>query len=272
MPRPAPPRADGLHYRALLRFIHWRLLPRTYVEIGVARGATLELATPDTRVIGIDPAPQLTRPPTAGTTIFRQTSDEFFEREDLDDLLGNQPVDLALVDGMHLFEFALRDIMHLERRAQPNTTILVHDCYPLDAASSTRERTTSLWTGDVWKVILCLRHYRPDLRVTTLGAAPSGLGVIQGLDPNSRILDDVYDDAVSRYHDLSYATLDDEPNKAEQLNYRPVKPSEIRHLWPTGSARPRTIKLRLARLLDESPSRVKWSLKRGAPDQRSAHS
>jgi hypothetical protein len=264
MPPIASARADGLHYRTLLRFIHWRLLPRTYVEIGVARGATLQLATPGTRVIGVDPAPQLTRPLASGETIMRQTSDEFFERADLDDILDHQPVDLAFVDGMHQFEYALRDIMHLERRSQPGTTILVHDCCPIDSASASRERTTSRWTGDVWKVILCLRDYRPDLSITTLGAAPSGLGVIQGLDPTSPILEEVYDDAVARYVDLSYDTLGEGPDKAARLNYRPVTPSQIRRLWPIGRARSRTVKLRLERLLDESPHRAKWLLTRAA--------
>jgi hypothetical protein len=203
------------------------------------------------------------------TTIFRQTSDEFFQRDDLDDVLENQPVDLAFVDGMHLFEFALRDIMHLERRAQPDTTILVHDCCPIDAESASRERKTSRWTGDVWKVILCLRDYRPDLRVTTLGAAPSGLGVIQGLDPSSRVLGDVYDEAVERYRDLNYATLEDALGKAERLNFRPVTPSQIRKLWPTGGARPRTATLRLARLRDEAPHRAKWLLRRTTHTQHS---
>jgi hypothetical protein len=121
-----------------------------------------------------------------------------------------------------------------------------------------------VWTGDVWKIIPCLREFRPDLRITTLGAAPSGLGVIQGLDPSSRVLEGVYDRAVERYRDLSYATLDEGPGKAEQLNLRAIRPSEIRRLWPCAPARPRTVRLRLARLLDESPSRAMWSLKRRA--------
>jgi hypothetical protein len=256
-------RADGLNYRTLLRFIHWRLLPRTYVEIGVAGGLTLALAAPGTRVIGVDPAPRLTpQASSKSATVCRETSDEFFQRDNLDELLGHQPVDLAFIDGMHLFEFALRDLMHLERRAAPDGTILVHDCYPIDAATSGRERASSRWTGDVWKVILCLRAYRPDLTVTTLGAAPSGLGVIQGLDPTSQVLERVYDDAVARYRDLPYAALAEGPGKAANLNYRSVTPAQLRRLWPRQGARRRTVELRVARFRDETPHRAKWLLKR----------
>jgi hypothetical protein len=261
-PEPEPPRADGLYYGTLLRFIHWRLLPRTYVEIGVFRGATLALARPETRVIGVDPDPRLARPLGANATVLRETSDDFFARTDLDDLLGGDPVDLAFVDGMHLFEFALRDLMHLERLALPGSTVLVHDCYPADAESAARERTTSMWTGDVWKLVLILREYRPDLRVTTLGAAPSGLGVVQGLDPTSRVLDDAYDEIVDRYRDVSYSFLERDEGKAHHLRYASVTPARLRDLWPASALRPRPPAVRLNRLVDELPGRARWFVRR----------
>jgi hypothetical protein len=34
-------------------------------------------------------------------------------------LLGGLPVELGFIDGMHLFEFALRDFMNLERLCTP---------------------------------------------------------------------------------------------------------------------------------------------------------
>src|SRR5437762_7773387 len=96
------------HYEAL-DFIHVRLLPRTYVEIGVNTGTSLALALPGTRVVGIDPKPRLRNPISRSTKVFPLTSDTFFELWDLDEPLGGRQVDLAFIDGMHLFEYALRD-------------------------------------------------------------------------------------------------------------------------------------------------------------------
>jgi hypothetical protein len=258
-----PSRADGLHFRELLRLIHWRALPRTYVEIGVSRGAGLELAAPGTRVLGVDPDPQLTGGLPPNITVFRQTSDEFFGRGDLHDLLAGQPVDLAFIDGMHLFEFALRDFMQLERRAHPGATILVHDCYPMDAATATRQRATRMWSGDVWKLILCLRRYRPSLRVTTLGAAPTGLGVIQGLDPDSRQLDEHYDELVAQYRDLEYTWLERDGGKPALLGYRPVTAKVLSELWPE-PYRARTPYLQARQLVEVAPTRLRWLRERSS--------
>jgi len=224
-------------YRDVLEQIHWHLLPRTYIEIGVFGGASLRRTAPGTRILGIDPDPQLTVALPDNATILDVTSDDFFARPDVDDLLGGLPVDLAFVDGMHHFEFALRDFMHLERLASPDSTVLVHDCLPIDAETATRDRATAVWSGDVWKVILCLKEYRPDLRVTTLDAAPTGLGVIQGLDPTSTVLDEAYDEIIARYVDLPFEVLDD---KHRQLNVEPVTAETISTLWPRRPTRRRT--------------------------------
>jgi hypothetical protein len=254
---PYPSRATGLSYLDLMRLIHWRLLPRTYLEIGVFQGATLELAAPGTRVIGVDPWPRVDRPLPANVTVFRQTSDEFFGRADLPDLLAGQPVDLGFIDGMHLFEFALRDFMQIERHAHRGATILVHDCYPVDEASARRERTPPTWSGDVWKLVPCLRQHRPELRITTLGAAPSGLGVIQGLDPDSRRLDEVYDEVVEYYRDLEYAFLEGNGGKPAQLSYRPVTADVLSEFWPE-ACRSREPYLQVEGLVKAGPTRLRW--------------
>jgi hypothetical protein len=178
----------GEDYLALLRRIHAHLMPRTYVEIGIYRGASLALADATTRVVGIDPDPQLEAPPAANHRVFRETSDAFFAAHDLHAVLDGLPVELAFIDGMHRFEFALRDFANLERFCTPEATILVHDCYPLDAATAAREHRTTFWSGDLWRAVLALKKHRPDLAIHTIGAPPTGLGVIRNLDPSSRIL------------------------------------------------------------------------------------
>ena len=52
----------------------------------------------------------------------QSTSDDFFARPDAAEVLGGVPLDLAFIDGMHQFEYALRDFMHLEHWATPEST------------------------------------------------------------------------------------------------------------------------------------------------------
>jgi len=49
-----------------------------------------------------------------------------------------------------------------------------------------------------------LREHRPDLRVKIVATAPSGLCVVRGLDPSSRVLAERLDEIVERYRDLEY--------------------------------------------------------------------
>jgi hypothetical protein len=99
-------------------------------------------------------------------------------------------------DGMHLFEFALRDFANLERACTDDSVVLLHDCLPNDAAVAARRRTKG-WTGDVWKLVVCLRKYRPDLEITVVDVPESGLGIVRGLDPRSTVLDDRRDEVLS---------------------------------------------------------------------------
>ena len=201
-------RMPGPVYLEHLATIQGRLQPRTYVEIGVAAGASIVLAGPATRVIGIDPAPEIRCSLPPNTTVFRQTSDEFFAGHDLRQLLGGLPVDLAFIDGMHLFEFVLRDFINLEKHCDAGSTILLDDCWPLDRRTAARERTTQFWSGDVWRILPVLRKYRPDLRIRTIATAPAGLCVVRGLDPGSRVLSEKYADIVREFSALDYAGFD----------------------------------------------------------------
>ena len=57
------------------------------------------------------------------------TSDEFFAKFDPRDALGSK-IDLAFLDGQHLFEYVLRDFMNTEAVCEENSFILLHDCSP----------------------------------------------------------------------------------------------------------------------------------------------
>jgi hypothetical protein len=194
----------GFPYFDLLDRIHQHVLPRTYVEIGVSTGRSLTLALPGTMSVGIDPDPRLSFPLRRGARIFHQTSDEFFASHDLTRLFGGLPLDLAFIDGMHHFEVALRDFMNLEKSSSIDTTMLVHDCLPIDEVTAARERSTSVWSGDVWRLMALLREFRPDLEVNVVDVGPTGLGIIRGLDPKSTVLTHQYDQIVERYLAVPY--------------------------------------------------------------------
>lgn len=194
-------------YYAILEQIHAHLAPRTYLEIGVHEGHSLRYARADTRVLGVDPAadPRFPLPP--DTRLFPVTSDHFFAETDVRAELGGAPLDLAFIDGLHLFEQALADFINVERYCAPSSVVLVHDCLPIDETTSSRERTTVVWTGDVWKLVACLRRYRPDLAVATVDVPPSGLAVVTNLDARSTGLSERVDELHSEFVPLGYSDL-----------------------------------------------------------------
>lgn len=180
-------RATEGHYPALAR-LHSLVRPMSYLEIGVRAGSSLRLATRSAVCIGVDPAPQLEGEWSRGCRVFPTTSDAFFAQHDLTVELGGRPLDMAFLDGMHLFDFVLRDVINIERHSSARTVLVIHDCTPLDARTSARERETDFWTGDVWKIVPCLARYRPGLLVSVLDVEAPGLCVVTGLDRGSEVL------------------------------------------------------------------------------------
>jgi hypothetical protein len=213
----------GEHYFQVLKRIHRHLRPRSYLEIGVSRGESLECVLPETQVLGIDPAPNLARPAPANVRIYRETSDDFFARYSPRAELGGQPVELAFIDGMHHFEYALRDFINIERCCSRASVILIHDCYPLDERTAQREQVTGFWSGDIWRLMLLLRTHRPDLVVRTIATPPTGLGIVVNPDPASQVLADRLDELIAEYLAKDFSVL--ATGKAEALGL-------IENRWP----------------------------------------
>jgi len=175
----------GPDFHHVLQWIHQIAKPAIYVEIGVHSGGSLTAVLPGTFAIGIDPEPREEFIP-PGIQIYRLTSSEFFRKHDLSSILGGRAVDLALIDGFHLFEQALEDFCNLERYMAPEGIMAVHDTIPLNRETSSRQRVTEFYTGDVWKIVPFLSRYRPELTMTTVLTAPTGLTLIRGFDPAYR--------------------------------------------------------------------------------------
>jgi hypothetical protein len=202
------------NYLTFLELLHDYLRPHTYVEIGVGHGRSLARARPGTLCVGIDPKPHLdaVRP---AARIFELTSDDFFREHDLLAVLGGKRVDFAFIDGLHSFEFALRDFINLERFCDSGSVIAIHDCYPEDEASALARRPREFLDG-VWKLIVCLREYRPDLSVVVVRVPPTGLGLVMHLDPASRVLGERYDAICRELADMGYDEV--ASSKADKLN------------------------------------------------------
>ncbi|MBI2353840.1 MAG: class I SAM-dependent methyltransferase [Deltaproteobacteria bacterium] len=195
-------------YYDVLHTIHTRLKLENYLEIGVAQGRSLALARCGTTPVGVDPATGSKEEiyfhsPEAAPQLFRMTSDDFFSSINLPEILGKRAIDVAFLDGLHLFEQTLRDFINVERFASPDSMILIHDCLPVNALVAERNRKSAFWLGDVWKIIPCLKTIRPDLDIVTLPVKPSGLAVIRNLDPSSRILERQFDSITEHFNGLS---------------------------------------------------------------------
>lgn len=198
----------GVPYLDFFATLHAQLMPRTYLEVGTATGASLTSVLCDT--ISVDPQFALGPGATGRRTrtfFFQMPSDTFFATQSVTGLLG-RPVDVAFLDGLHRFEFLLRDLINTEAVCHPRSLIVLHDCLPLNTRMALRqfkqgdpERETNIdfWTGDVWKLLPILDEYRPDLRIHILDCPPTGLVAITRVDPESHVLSDRYYDIVDQY-------------------------------------------------------------------------
>ncbi len=185
--------AGAENYIETLQRIHRDLKPQLYLEIGVRLGKSLQLAK--CAAIGIDPLPELTTPLDPNSRLFTMTSDDFFEFSAAE-VLGQGTVDLAFIDGLHIFEFVLRDFLNVEKYATPSSVIIIDDVLPNSPEQAARVRQSRVWTGDVWKISVILKKYRPDLTLTLLDTHPTGLLVVLGLDPSNRVIEANYNQIV----------------------------------------------------------------------------
>lgn len=189
-----------MSYLDVLEKMHETLNPTLYLEIGVRNGQSLKRSTCES--IGVDPLPSDTLKLTSNQTIVPVRSDDFFEFHSKS-LLKDRKVDLAFIDGMHLFEFALRDFINIEKFASNKTIIVIDDIYPSHPIQAQRDRQSQVWTGDIWKLKHCLEKHRPDLNIVSLDTAPTGLLVISGLKPNNTKLESQYNPIVREYMNLT---------------------------------------------------------------------
>jgi len=201
---------EGEPYGEVISRFHDLIKPQSYVEIGIETGKTLAKAKPPTVAIGIDPEPVIKVEFKAETKIYPVTSDEFFDAYDLPTEMGRPTVDFAFLDGLHLFEQTLKDLMNIEKYSTPDTVVVIHDCLPLNQLTAARKRQSTFWSGDPWKIIPCLKKYRPDLNLFVVGTPPTGLGVVTNLDAASTVLHDNWQSILDEYVELDYTVTEEQ--------------------------------------------------------------
>jgi len=209
---------------ALMSVLHRTLKPRTYLEVGVFMGDSLKLAR--RAAVGIDPAPQVTQRLPVTAHVVATTGDDFFSQpRPLEQVFkhGGVPTaaltqsprllprwlkgaprrrdgelfaELALIDGMHHAEFALRDFINIERNSAPWSVIVFDDTLPENHEQALRARATEGWTGDVFRVEEVLKKYRPDL-VTVRVDIGTGALLVFAPDHLNRRLTNFYDQIVA---------------------------------------------------------------------------
>lgn len=206
----------GLQYLDFFRLMNENLCPDTYFEIGTNEGNSLTAFACD--ALCVDPRFIVEQNVLAARTrsfFFQMTSDAFFRRHKIRQFFPDGP-DICFLDGMHRFEFLLRDFINTERECHDRSMILLHDCLPSNERMAERVPRTDededpatryAWTGDVWRMLPVLKKYRPDLRVLVLDSGPTGVVVCSRLNPASTVLHDRYDEIVDEMFNLPLSGL-----------------------------------------------------------------
>jgi hypothetical protein len=186
-----------MYYLSFLRQVHELLDPETYLEVGIRNGGSM--AQSRCRSVGIDPAFSINAELDCSVSLYRTTSDEYFTRPEPLAPTGGIPFDFAFIDGLHLFEFALRDFINVERNCSAKSLIIFDDVLPRSVDEAARQRHTTAWTGDVYSVLAVIARYRHDLTVVPVDTSPTGLLMVFGLDPQNTALADNYDEIMAEY-------------------------------------------------------------------------
>lgn len=219
----------------------------TYLEIGVSKGHTF-LSVGARRKIGVDPRNQLKLRDVFSqkgewplkfwklwslakqslklekSFFFEMTSDDFFYR--IPHVFSEYKIDTVLIDGLHTYQQAVRDVLNCCKYLSPHGVIIMHDCNPQTYAEAVPAESIEqaaalnvpgwdwLWCGDVWKSIVYLRSQIHDLNAFVLDA-DRGLGIVTKGKPETVL--SYTQEAIEK---MDYKDL--EKNRAELLNLKPV--------------------------------------------------
>lgn len=200
----------------------------TYLEIGVFSG-TVFFGVKARKKIAVDPDFQFGKFKRTKKIIknfsnlnaeyYELTSDDFFKQH-ASRLFSKNPVDICFVDGMHEYDYALRDVENTLKFLQNDGVIIMHDCNPTTAENAVsfaewKSRNYSgNWNGDVWKTIVHLRSLRKDITTFVLDV-DYGLGIVCKRPPQNTLS---FTEAEIR--SLTYSDFD--KNRQHWLDLKPM--------------------------------------------------
>jgi SAM-dependent methyltransferase len=153
-----------------------------YLEIGVCEGTTFH-AVRAARRVAVDPdfrfdiQAAAADPANAGAAYHPITSDAWFTGPG-----RGECFDLIFLDGLHLFDQTLRDLIHAIQRLKPGGAIVIDDVLPASYGASLRDLEESAkfrrmspgpqepkaWMGDVFKLVFWIRDYLLDWSYATV--------------------------------------------------------------------------------------------------------
>ena len=177
-----------------------------YLEIGVCQGKTFD-KVPAIRKVAVDPAfrfdhvaMQQAHPE---ATYHPVPSDDYFAQHAAPD----DEFDLIYLDGLHVYDQTLRDLLNGLEHLQPRGVIVIDDTVPPTSLAAIRERrdfdaerrrTGSdrlEWMGDVYKVVHFIQAFCPYLRYATIENNHGQTVVWRGRrdEPPVRTLGEIHD-------------------------------------------------------------------------------
>jgi hypothetical protein len=169
-------RLTRLHRVDVINALLHKVKGTDYLEVGVRKGETIAGVFCQRRH-GVDPVLQLDKispaslaPRLEDATFFEITSDEFFS-------VNSLKFDVVLVDGLHQYEQAIKDILNALNCLKGNGYIVVHDCSPPTEAAAAREQGSGAWCGDTWKTMYDLHANYPTIDSFVLDG-DYGLGIV----------------------------------------------------------------------------------------------
>jgi hypothetical protein len=150
-----------------------------YLEVGVARGTTFN-RVPAERKVAVDPLFRFDHEAMGRehpeATYHQVPSDEYFNTI----IEPDEEFDVIYLDGLHVYDQTLRDLLNALEHLQPQGVIVIDDTRPPTYLASLADReqffqlkraTRSLekqWMGDVYKTVYFIEALCPHLSYATI--------------------------------------------------------------------------------------------------------
>lgn len=153
---------------------------KNYLEIGVCNPEDCFDKIICESKDGVDPGVEFTANPVK----YRMTSDEFFHLLESNNLNKHPDFnwDVIFIDGLHISNQVMKDIINSLNHLSWNGYILLHDCNPPTIYMAREDYKVNNeyqpWNGTVWKALYWIRSHRGDLRSCVVDT-DWGVGIIK---------------------------------------------------------------------------------------------